>query len=173
MYFRPFPKTKYTLDNGLSYQQVQDIFRRVVIQYVTKTQDTYFRLYDIKDGETPDIVAAKLYNNSNLHWIILHANEIIDPRYEWCLSQADLLEYVKERYGSGNVHATHHYEWVLYENTDAEMRLESPDQDEFYSDIVTNYEYENRLNEERRRIKVVKPPLVPDLQTAFSRLIKV
>lgn len=172
MYFQSFPKTLYTLDDKVTYQRIQDIFRRVAIDYVAKTQESYFRYYEIKDGETPDIVAAKLYGNSNLHWIIMHANEIIDPNYEWCMSQYDLLEYVKEKYGEANVWSTHHFEYVVYEGTDSEMRLESPTEDENYSERVTNYEYENRLNEERRRIKVVKEPLVPELQSTFSRLIK-
>ena len=55
------------------------------------------------DGETPEIVADKFYNDSELYWIILMANEMIDPRFDWPLSYVNLLNYVDNKYGTANV----------------------------------------------------------------------
>ena len=37
-----------------------------------------FDYYDVKDGETPEMIAHKYYGDVNLHWIVLIANDIID-----------------------------------------------------------------------------------------------
>lgn len=181
MYFSAFPNVKYTLDDKVSYQNIQDIFRRVLLSYTIKTGASYFQVYDIKDKETPEIVADKFYRSAKLHWIILHANEIIDPRYDWCMSDYDLLEYVKAKYGDENVYSIHHYEKVLYEGTDAEIVITSPTTTITNLDGVTitypisvsNFEYEVALNEKKRSIKIVEPQLVPSLITTFNNIIKV
>ena len=172
MYFKTFPTLQYTLDDGASYQIIQDIFRRIVLTYSIKTKEAYYQLYDVKDGETPEIVSHKFYKSTQHHWIILHANEIIDPRYDWCMSQENLKQYVIVKYTEPLYYAPHHYEWVLYEGTEAEQKLISPIQTGEYQTLITNFEYENRLNEARRSIKVVRPELVASLQVEFARLIK-
>jgi len=194
MYFKPFPILNYTLDNGNSYQEVQDILRRVLLEFSVKTNGSVYQLYDVQDGETPEIVAHKFYGNTNAHWIILHANEIIDPRFDWVMSQIDLEEYCKNKYGEDKLYDIHHYEWVIYEGTPAEQRLIlTPEQKEFlgpkplipeddlieasdstinYTETITNLEYETRLNEEKRTIKVIARELVNSVLTEFSTIIK-
>lgn len=100
MYFEKFPYMIYTLDNYASGQIVTDIFRRVAIAQETKNNYTAFDQYDIKDGETPEILSDKLYGTPMLHWVILLSNDIIDPRFEWPLSNVDLIEYCKSKYHS-------------------------------------------------------------------------
>ena len=172
MYFQPFPKLSYTLDDKVSYQTIQDIFRRVVLSYNTRIKNSYFTYYEVGDGETPEVVSHKFYRNTNFHWIILHANEIIDPRWDWVLSQLDLLTYVQDKYGVGNEYAIHHWEYVVYEGTTSEQKLISPTQDAYYNTSISNWEYEDTLNEAKRKIKIIVPALVPNLQKEFINLIK-
>jgi hypothetical protein len=54
--------------------------------------------YQIKDGDTPEIVADKMYGDSELHWIILIFNEITNPYYDWALSQRKLEGYAFNKY---------------------------------------------------------------------------
>ena len=100
MYFEKFPYMIYTLDDYASGQIVTDIFRLVAIAQETKSNYTSFDEYDIKDGETPEILADKLYGNPMLHWVILLCNDILDPRFEWPLSNYDLIQYCKDKYHS-------------------------------------------------------------------------
>jgi hypothetical protein len=172
MYFKKFPILRYTLDDGASYQIIQDIFRRVTLSYASKTKQSYYQVYEINDGETPEIVSHRFYKSTQYHWIILHANEIIDPRYGWCLSQEDLKQYVIDKYTESLIYGTHHYEWVLYEGTEAEQRLISDVYGGNFLNIVSNWEYEDRLNEERRLIKVPLSELVAPLELELGRLIK-
>lgn len=107
-YFEKFPKIVYTLDEYRTGQIVPDILRRTKFISELTSNFAYFDEYDVKDGETPEIVADLFYNNPTLHWVILQTNEIIDPRFDWPLSTKNLLEYTRGKYA--NINAIHHYE---------------------------------------------------------------
>ncbi len=59
-----------------------------------------YYLYDIKDGETPEMLAYKYYGDANRHWIILLANDIINPFYDWPLSYHNFQSFMIQKYGS-------------------------------------------------------------------------
>jgi len=107
MYFTILPTTYFTLDDRTSVQIVTNILMRTIFTDELKDNFSLYDEYDIVDGETPEITAFKIYGNSELHWIILHTNDIIDPRFDWVLSQTQLKTYVESKYG--NINAVHHY----------------------------------------------------------------
>lgn len=98
MYFSNFPYTLYSLDDGTSAQLVKNILLRVILSENLKDNFSLFDEYDIQDGETPEILADKFYNSSELHWIILHLNEVLDPRFNWLLSTNNLVQYTDGKY---------------------------------------------------------------------------
>jgi len=108
MYFKSFPYTFYSLDDTSTVQVVTNITARVTLSDEVKANLGLFDEYDVKDGDTPELVADKFYNNPELHWLVLHYNEIIDPRFDWPLSTNNLNLYVASKYA--NVNAVHHYE---------------------------------------------------------------
>ncbi len=108
MYFKSFPYTFYSLDNTTTVQVVTNITNRVALSDEVKQNLSLFDEYDIKDGETPELLADKVYGNPELHWLILHYNDIIDPRFDLPLSTNDLNKYVEGKYAS--VNGIHHYE---------------------------------------------------------------
>lgn len=108
MYFQRFPRTYYTLDDLNSVQLVTNIMVRVIFSDEIKNNLSVYDEYDIRDGETPEILADIFYDNPELHWIILHTNEILDPRFEWPLSQHNFNSYIQSKYT--NVNGVHHYE---------------------------------------------------------------
>ena len=109
-YFENFPLLRYSLDEGKSQFIIADIFRRVIARSESLTGTAGYDFYQLRDGDTPEIVAHKVYGDPNLHWVILIANEVIDPRFEWLLPQAALETYVKDKYGAANQYSAHHYE---------------------------------------------------------------
>lgn len=152
MYFNNFPYTYYTLDNNKTVQIVKNITLKVVLNDVLKSNYGMYYDYDVKDGETPEIVSYKMYNTTMLHWLILHMNDIVDPRFEWPLSNYALMQYVEGKYDNPN--AVHHY---LNSNGDIVNSTEVG------AYPVSNFEYEDGLNESKRRIKVLKPQYVEDV----------
>lgn len=108
MYFQKFPQTFYTLDNAKSLQIIQNLLLRGVFNQQIKDNFAIFDEYDVRDFETPEIVAYKVYGVSNLHWVILHVNEILDPRFQWPLSQFNLRKFAESKYE--NPEGVHHYE---------------------------------------------------------------
>ena len=108
MYFEKFPQTFYTLDNRSSVQVVTNIALRIKLTDELVNNIAVYDQYDIKDGDTPETLAFELYGDTNLHWVILHANEILDPRFDWVLSTNDLYEFAQGKYD--RVNGVHHYE---------------------------------------------------------------
>lgn len=158
MYFNKFPVMLYTLDDGKSAQLVTDIFRRTDFIASAINNIAFYETYTIMDGETPEIVADKFYGNTLYHWIILMANNIIDPLLDWPMTTHQLQKYVEAKYE--NPYGVHHYE------DEYNVTVDTSDYP------VSNYEYEDKLNESKRNIKVIRKELVADIVNEFSRLIK-
>lgn len=163
MYFNSLPLMLYTLDDGSSAQVVPDIIRRVVLSDELKNNNSLFDLYDVTEGDTPELVSYKLYRDSQYHWVILITNDMIDPRYDWPLTQVNLVNFCKSKYGSDNVYATHHY--INSDGYEVNSNAEG-------ATSVSNFAYEDGINENKRRIKVLKPEVVSELVSNFDALIK-
>lgn len=138
MYFQAFPNTFYSLDNRASVQLVRNFLLRTVISDQVKNNYSVYDLYDIRDGETPEILAFQLYGDSNLHWIILQMNEILDPRFEWPLDTYNLKRFAEGKYT--NINGVHHYEDLEGNITSATVEMFSNSEFGFLSvgDVITN-----------------------------------
>jgi len=157
MYFSKFPLLLYTLDDGKTYQLTTDVFRRSNFISSVIQNIAFYDEYDIVDGETPEIIADKAYDNPSLHWIVMMANNIVDPILDWPMTQNQLIKYSEDKYD--NIYAIHHYE----DDNGNIVNSGFP---------VSNIQYEEALNEEKRRIKIVRKEIVPDIVDEFTKLIK-
>ena len=99
-YFEYFPSLYYTLDNNRSGQIIQDIFRRVTLSDEVKNQNVLYETYQIQDGDTPEILADRFYDDPGLCWLILITNEILDPRFDWPMEWYRLEKYIERKYPS-------------------------------------------------------------------------
>ena len=138
MYFKSFPYTLYSLDDISTVQVVTNITNRVSLSDEVKTNLSLYDEYDIRDGDTPELVADRFYSNPELHWLVLHYNEIIDPRFDWPLDTNNLNRQVASKYA--NVNGIHHYEDANgnYANGNVYL-LSSADFTEFnIDDVITN-----------------------------------
>lgn len=158
MFFRNIPLINYSLDAGQTAFLATDIFRRVKSDYDNVKTSLAYDEYDIREDETPEILADQLYNNPQLHWIILVVNEIIDPRWDWPLDTQSLEDFITEKYGDAKNDVRY------YVNNDGDVVHSS------YAGVktpVTNYDYEVSENETKRRIWVLKAQYVPAFITSF------
>jgi|LakMenE18May11ns_1017448.scaffolds.fasta_scaffold9957712_7 hypothetical protein len=113
-----FPKINYDIENRRlqpQYEQVTNIFHRLgVVRDVINNIGSYI-VYDIEDGDTPEIVAHKVYGDAGGFWLILLANNIMDGQFEWPLDPNSFNQFVIEKYGSieNALITPHHYEKVI------------------------------------------------------------
>lgn len=103
-YFKEFPKLLYSTSLGLkNFKSVTNIFANVkFLRDILLNTDVYYT-YDVKDGERPEDIAHKLYKDSEKHWIILLANNIVDPQYDWVMGQQQFDSYINKKYSSVTV----------------------------------------------------------------------
>lgn len=100
-YFNYFPKTVYSTDNKTSgLDSVTNIIARFSFEEKLKENSSAFYKYEIKDSDTPEIIASKFYDNSERHWIVLLFNNIIDPQWDWPLKERTLKEYIDSKYST-------------------------------------------------------------------------
>jgi hypothetical protein len=98
-YFKHFPSTIYNVsDNPLDTQIVSNILTRFNFDSRAGQVSSLFYLYTVKDGETPEILAYTLYKDSEKHWMILLANQIIDPQFDWPLDYRTFNQYIEKKY---------------------------------------------------------------------------
>lgn len=103
-YFINFPQILYRLDNDqLNYKIVPNILAKVKFNDSVVDNASLYLQYDVKDGERPEDIAYKVYEDPRKHWIILIANNIMDPNYDWILSVNNFEKYVNNKYSTINV----------------------------------------------------------------------
>ena len=110
-YFQQFPKILYTFASAKNqFFTVTNIFARVELLNSIMQNIEVFYQYAVQDGDTPEIVASKYYGSSDRYWLVLFANQMIDPYFDWVLNQNDLNNNIIEKYGSlGTAQATLHH----------------------------------------------------------------
>jgi hypothetical protein len=98
-YFRYYPRTIYAQDiEQDSIDVVTNLVTRFSFEKKFKENTSVFQKYDIRDGDTPESIAYKLYGSAEKHWIVLAMNDIIDPQYDWPLNQITLGNFVDSKY---------------------------------------------------------------------------
>ena len=176
MFFSLFPKRTYDISGDGNEKLVTDILRRIKIRESIKDNSSLFDKYDVSNGETPEEIAYKIYGSPEYHWVVLLLNDITDRYYGWPLSDYSFEEYVKNKYT--NPGAVHHYE-----KTQSSGRTTSNGPEDYSHTIevnsdavgaeaVTNYQYELRLQEQKRQIRILAPAYLPAFEQEFRKLVK-
>lgn len=172
-YFAKFPTTLYDLtapgSTTTKLLEVKDIIRRVKLKSVLESNIFAYDPYDIKEGERPDILADQFYGDSDLAWVILLTNEIHDLYEDWPLTERELSKMVAEKYT--NPEDLHHYERPQ-DSGDTSKKVRCCNATNPNTTAVTNREYELRLNEEKRRIKILRREILSDFIEQFEELIR-
>ena len=166
------------------YIRVKNFFKRVKLRDDIFQDTVYFTKYKIKGDDRPDNVAHKVYGDSTYDWLVLLANNILNIQTEWPLKQRDFDEYLFNKYGSWTgiqqdynalYNGVHHYESIelknsagvtllptgttvskgytyTYYDSDLQGLVTTGD----LSTPVTNYEYESKIEDEKRNIFILK-----------------
>ena len=172
MYFSSFPVIPYDSKGDLQFKDVTNLLRRIGMRTKLKTNTFLYDTYSVKEGETPEMIAHKLYGDSQLHWIILLVNEITDRYHQWPMSGMQFLDYLNDKYS--NPDGIHHYE-TTQTSGDTKVKIEVFNEvdDDAYTGLtaITNREYEEGEQDKRRKIRLVDPDFVEQFVDEFKKLI--
>lgn len=170
MYFKDFPTFLYDFKYGNSNETktslVKDITRNIRFRRDILSTITMYDEYDIEDGETPEIIAEKIYGNPEYHWIIMLANNRYDYITDFPLDEVSLVKHIEAKYGAQR-YATHHHEAQV--DFDYDNHIVNSDYPGAYA--VSNDEWERRINEKKRRIKIISPSLVSSILKNYKDLL--
>ena len=165
-YFSKFPLYQYDVQNTQERTLITDILRRVNLKGNAKANTLVFDNYVVQDGDQPDMVAHKYYGDSTLHWVIVTINNITS-RYDWPLDQVALSQYVNDKYS--NPDGIHHYEINATSGDTTKKLIVASDTSG--ATAVTNYEYEQTENDNKRRIRLLDRAYIQQFKRDFERLI--
>ena len=174
-YFSRFPLFVYDVKNNNNYKLLPDILRRVKLRATIKSGGMLFDKYDVKEGEKPEDVAFKWFGDPELHWVILMTNNITDRYYEWPMRQADFADFLTDKYGAGSEDAVHHYE--LAQTSGSTTSIDNSHMLEVNSDTdgattITNREFEERVQDDLRQIKLLDEKYLTSFTEEFFALVK-
>ena len=183
-YFRELPNLRYPSflsekTSSLDFVEVKNVFRRVKLRDDLQNNFTIFDKYEIPMGFRPDVVAEELYGSDQLDWVVLTVAGILNVRNEWPLSDRDLYDYSFDKYGE-SLNSLRFFE--TKEVKDSNGKLILPKGKVVDSDFtipnpsnpsanlnpvvgISNYEYETRLNDEKRNIYILREEYIQQFLT--------
>ena len=179
-YFSQLPDFEYVSrlpDARISdYISVKNLFKKGKLREDIIEQTAVFTKYKIKGDDRPDNVAQELYGDPDLDWVILASNNILNVYNEWPMTQRNFENYLLEKYGTyEQMNAVHHYETTEVKNkqgaviTAAGLQVDSDFSVTYYDALeegyntkypvtsVTNYDFEQKIQDDRRNIFILKP----------------
>ena len=160
------------------YSLVKNLFKRAKLREDIYQDLSFFTKYDILGDDRPDNVADIIYGDPTLDWVVLLSNNIVNVQSEWPLSQTDFNRYITEKYDSEEIlySGVHHYESREVKANDGTIIIPSgarvsvgqsvsffdeiTDQQVIRTDVampITNFMHEDKLNNEKRSIFLLKP----------------
>ena len=160
------------------YIRVKNLFRKGKLREDIFQNLSFFEKYKIIGNDRPDNVAFEIYEDSKLDWVVLLSNNILNIQTEWPLPQTDFDRFVLDKYDDYDTlyNGIHHYETTEVKNTQgvtiipAGLQVDSSysvSYYDFFTDLqvttgnlaipVTNYEYEEKVENDKRNIFLLKP----------------
>lgn len=170
MYFNSFPVIPYDAVGNGQFKATTNILRRIVARSKAKTNRALFDTYDVKEGETPEMIAHKLYGDSEYHWVVLLMNDIVDRYHQWPMSRRQFLAHVNNKYS--NVDGIHHYE-IFQTSGDTTVKIDIGTDNTDYPSAtpITNLEFEQEQQDSLRRIRLLDPSYLSEFVDQFNDLI--
>ena len=175
MYFSRFGKIQYGFDKD-NFKIVTDVMKRVKVKDKVLNEFSLYDKYDVQSGDTPESIAFKHFGNADFHWVILLTNNIVDRYYDWPRSEQEFEVFLKDKYTEPG--GIHHYEITQSSGkqtgngpTDYSHKVEV-NSTVSGAQSVSNREYEQRLQDQKRLIKLLNPQFLQTFLSEFNDLIR-
>lgn len=99
-YFSNFPKLIYSTNSFSSADRITNITAKFSLNQSTKENTAVYYEYDVREGDTPEVIAKKAYGDPYKHWVVLMMNNIVDAQYDWPLTTINLNNYIDAKYST-------------------------------------------------------------------------
>ena len=165
-YFKYFNRIAYDvrgIKNDANVDVITNLLQHVRLKVNFIKNQAFFVQHQIVDGETPEYIAYKYYGDTELHWVVLYAQQATNPYYDWPLTYFQLKKFVDKKYGAANINNTHHYE-------DADKY--QVDSTASGATAITNFVHEETLNDAKRNLTLIRPEYVGDIVKELKELLK-
>ena len=192
MYFSQFPTIYYDAVGNGDEKIVTHLLKRVAVHSKAIETSSLFDTHDVRSGETPEMIAHKLYGDAEYHWVVLLMNNITDRYHQWPMNNRQFLAHLADTYGDLDgldtsdannpiyrygVDETHHYE--IYQgsgDTTVKINIGLTNIDTDGNTIadatlVTNREYEEEKQDVLRKIRLLDPEYLEQFVEEFERLV--
>ena len=175
MYFSQFPTIYYDAVGNSDPKVVTHLLKRVALHSKASESVALFDTYDVRNGETPEMIAHKYYDDAEYHWVILLVNNITDRYHQWPMNTRQFLAHLAERYD--NVDGVHHYEInQVSGDTSVKINIGITNIDIDGNTIadatlITNREYEEEKQDVLRKIRLLDPEYLEQFVEEFERLV--
>ena len=189
-YFREIPNLRYPSflqEKGSSFDYVEskNLFKRTKLRDDLQNNFTLFDKYEIVEGMRPDNVAQELYESDQFDWVVLLVAGITNVRNEWPLSNRDLYYYALDKYGD-SLNSNMFFETIEVKDTSGRLILPKgkvvdqnftiPKPGAPNATInpvvgISNFEYETRINDEKRNIFVLRLEYLQEFVNDFRELM--
>ena len=181
-YFQRVPDLNYVSRlpdaNIGDYIRVKNLFKKGKLREDIIQNLAFFEKYKVIGDDRPDNVAFEVYDDASLDWVVLLSNNILNIQSEWPLPQTDFDTFLLDKYDDYNTlyNGIHHYETEEVKNSQgvtivpAGLQVDSSYSVSYYdffieqqittgniSVPVTNYEYEEKVENDKRNIFLLKP----------------
>ena len=197
-YFKQVPDFEYVSriagsKNISDYIAVKNLFKKGKIRDDIFQELAFFEKYKIIGNDRPDNVAFEVYRDSNLDWVVLLANNILNIQSEWPLLQDDFDRHLVNKYGDYNTlyNGIHHYETSEVKNSQGVtiiplgLEVSSPYTISYYDYLtslqvdtgniavpVTNYDHEIKLEDAKRNIFLLKKEYLGIITNDMSEIME-
>ena len=154
-YFSNFSTMLYDPAGDGSAKLCTDIMSRVRVRVNMKKEIVMLDPYDVKENETPEIVADKHHGSPHYHWVVMLLNEISDVNHDWVKSTRQMQKYLLSKYTETQLTETHHYE-ISQTSGDTTIKIEVENSTYPSATAITNYDYEIAINDSKREIDLLR-----------------
>ena len=189
-YFREIPNLRYPSflqekGSSFDYVEAKNLFRRTKLRDDLQNNFTIFDKYEIVEGMRPDNVAQELYESDQFDWVVLLVAGITNVRNEWPLSNRDLYHYALDKYGD-SLNSNMFFETIEVKDSSGRLILPKgkvvdqnftiPKPGAPNATInpvvgISNFEYETRINDEKRNIFVLRLEYLQEFVNDFRELM--
>jgi hypothetical protein len=194
-YFKSLPKI-LIIDGNTSIVATNLMARASIIADLLKNPLLLYS-YDIQDTDTPEIIAHKYYGDVERYWLVMFANQLLDPQWDWPMNGRVFSDFLDKKYTPETLVDAHHYEKIITQ-TDSGTNTVTTEtiiiDSNTYSSltpsitsytlptgivtvdvskrIVDNYTYEVETNESKRNIKLLNKVYASQMEDQLNTLMR-